>query len=137
MNSDTAMIATTAAIRPASMLSCPSSGPIVRSSRNLRPAGSAPARSSTASSVLASTVKLPVMIPDPPGIADWIVGAEITSLSSTMAKGWPMLLAVYSPNTRAPDGLNRKLTAGRPFWSKAGCASTRSSPETTGTCSIT
>ena len=34
------------------------------------------------------------MIPDPPEMCAWITGAEITSLSSTMAKGLPMFSAV-------------------------------------------
>ncbi len=76
------------------MLSWPSSGPIVRSSRNVSSAGSAPARSSTASSVDSSTVNRPVMIPDPPGMWLWITGAEMTSSSSTIAKGEPMFSAV-------------------------------------------
>jgi len=70
------------------------SGPMVRSSRNSSFAGRAPARKSTASCVLSSTVKFPVMMPDPPGICDRITGAEITSSSSTMAKGAPMFCAV-------------------------------------------
>ncbi len=82
------------ASRPASMLSCPSSGPIVRSSRKVSSAGSAPARSSTARSVDSSTEKLPVMMPDPPGMWLWITGAEITSSSRTIAKGEPMFSAV-------------------------------------------
>ena len=32
----------------------------------------------------------PVMMPDPPGMWLWITGAEITSPSRTMAKGWPI-----------------------------------------------
>ena len=38
--------------------------------------------------------KLPVMIPDPPAMWDWMTGAEMTSSSSTMAKGEPMFSAV-------------------------------------------
>jgi hypothetical protein len=65
-------------------------------------------------------------------IACRITGAEMTSLSSTMAKGAPTFAAVYSPKARAPDGLKRKVTTGRPFWSKLGWLSVRSSPVTTG-----
>ena len=73
------------------------------------------------SSVDSSTVKFPVICPEPPVIACRITGALITSSSSTMAKGAPTLAAVYSPKARAPDGLNRKVTAGWPLcWSKAG-----------------
>ena len=77
------------------------SGPTVRSSRKVIPSGSAPARNSTARLVDSSTVKLPVMMPEPPGIWLWITGALITSSSSTMAKGEPMFSAVYLPNLRA------------------------------------
>ncbi len=94
MNTSTAANATRQAMVPASMLSCPSSGPTVRSSRKVSSAGSAPARSSTARLVDSSTEKLPVMMPDPPGMWLWITGAEITSSSSTMAKGEPMFSAV-------------------------------------------
>jgi hypothetical protein len=95
------------------------SAPRGRSSRR----ASAPARSRTASSVELSTVKLPVICPDPPVIACRITGAEITSSSSTMAKGAPTLAAVYSPKARAPVGLKRKVTTGCPVcWSKGGLA---------------
>jgi len=94
MKASTSTKATMQAILPAAMLSAPSSGPMVRSSRNSRPAGSAPARSSTASCVLSSTVKLPVMMPEPPGMWLWITGALMTSLSRTIAKGLPMFSAV-------------------------------------------
>jgi hypothetical protein len=79
MNTSTATKATSAASSPAAMLSAPSSGPMVRSSRKVISAGSAPARSKTASSVELSTVKLPEICPDPPVIACRITGAEITS----------------------------------------------------------
>ena len=137
MKTPTANIPTMAAILPASMLSCPSSGPTVRSSRKVISAGKAPARKSTARLVDSSSVKLPVMIPDPPVMADWMVGAEMTLLSSTMAKGRPMFAPVYSPNFRAPVTSKLKLTAGRLFWSKEGWALVNSSPVTTGTSSST
>ena len=94
MNSISPTSATSEASLPASIESAPSSGPMVRSSRKVISAGSAPARSNTASCVLSSTVKLPVMIPDPPAMWLWITGAEITWLSRTMAKGLPMFWAV-------------------------------------------
>ena len=94
-------------------------------------AGSAPARSRIASRVDSSGVKLPVMMPDPPEMCAWITGAEITSSSSTIANGLPMFSAVYEPNAAPPAGLNRKLTAGVPFWSKLGWLSTSWSPVTT------
>ena len=65
------------------------------------------------------------------GDVAWITGAEITSSSSTIAKGLPMFSAVYSPKAAPPVGLKRKLTAGRPFWSKLGWLSTSCSPVTT------
>ena len=94
MNSTSPTSATTDASLPAWIESAPSSGPMVRSSRKVISAGSAPARRSTASWVLSSTVKLPVMIPDPPAMWLWITGAEITSPSSTIAKGSPIWAAV-------------------------------------------
>jgi len=50
-------------------------------------AGRAPARSRIDRSLAACTVKLPEICPEPPVIGSRITGAEITSLSSTMAKG--------------------------------------------------
>ncbi len=52
-------------------------------------AGSAPARSSIARSLAPCTVKLPEIWPEPPVIGSRMTGAEITSLSSTMANGSP------------------------------------------------
>jgi hypothetical protein len=46
-----------------------------------------PLRAADGQRVDSSTVKLPVMMPDPPGMWLWITGAEITWSSSTMAKG--------------------------------------------------
>ena len=71
------------------------------------------------------------MMPEPPEICAWITGAEITWLSSTIAKGLPMFCAVYSPKAAPPVGLKRKVTAGRPFWSNEGWLSTSCSPVTT------
>ena len=42
-----------------------------------------------------------------------------------MANGVPMFSAVYWPNILAPVVFNLKLTAGRLFWSKAGCSSVK------------
>ena len=89
MNTITATKATMQAMVPASMLSCPSVGLTVRSSRKVNSAGSAPALSRTARSVDSSTEKLPVICPDPPVIASWICGAVITSSSRTTAKSAP------------------------------------------------
>ena len=72
---------------PASMESAPSEGPTVRSSTIVSLAGSAPDLSWIASYVAVSTVKLPLIWPDPPRIGSRITGAEITLSSSTMANG--------------------------------------------------
>ena len=74
---------------PFSIESWPRPGPTVRSSMMVSGAGSAPARSRMARSLAACTVKLPEIWPEPPRIGSRITGAEITSLSSTMANGWP------------------------------------------------
>ena len=64
-------------------------------------------------------------------IGSRITGAEITSLSSTMANGRPTFSCVACANLRAPEELKRKLTIGSLVrWSKPGCASVRSSPDT-------
>ena len=75
-------------------------------------AGSAPARSRMARSLADSTVKLPEIWPDPPRIGSRMTGAEITSLSSTMANGRPTFSCVTCANLRAPDELKRKVTIG-------------------------
>ena len=68
-------------------------------------AGSAPARSRIARSLALWTVKLPEIWPEPPRIGSRITGAEITSLSSTMAKGLPTFSCVACANLRAPRGV--------------------------------
>ena len=94
-------------------------------------AGSAPARSRIARSLACWTVKLPEIWPEPPVIGSRITGAEITSLSSTIAKGCPTFSDVACANLREPEVLKRKLTIGSPErWSKPGCASVKSPPET-------
>ena len=65
-----------------------------------------------------------------PKICDWIVGAETTFPSSTMAKGRPILAPVTRPNRFAPVAFSVKLTAGLLFWSKLACAVSSSSPLT-------
>jgi hypothetical protein len=136
MKTSTAAKATSAASSPAAMLSAPSSGPMVRSSRKVISAGSAPARSKDRQLGRAFHREVAGDLPRPPVIACRITGAEITSSSSTMAKGAPTLAAVYSPKARAPVGLKRKVTTGCPVcWSKLGWLSVRSSPVTTGVCS--
>ena len=94
-------------------------------------AGSAPARSKTARLSACSTVKLPVIWPEPPVIGPRMRGAEMTLPSSTMANGRPTLSEVTWPKRWPPRRLKRKLTSGSPVReSKPGCASTRSSPDT-------
>ena len=101
-------------------------------------AGKAPARSRIERSFAACTVNPPEIWPDPPMMGSRITGAEITSLSSTMANGLPTFSWVIWANRRAPLLLKRKETTGSPVrWSKPGCASVRSSPETTTRFSIT
>src|SRR6202171_6441424 len=105
--------------------------PPVRASMMVSGAGSARARSRIARSLAACTVKLPEICPEPAVIGSRITGAEITSLSSTMAKGCPTFSEVACANLREPEGLKRTLTIGSPVrWSKPGCASVKSAPET-------
>ena len=67
-------------------------------------------------------------------IGSRITGAEITLLSSTIAKGCPTFSVVACANLREPEVLNLKLTIGSLVrWSKPGWASVRSPPETS-TC---
>ena len=98
------------ALVPASTESAPRPGPTVRSSRIFKGAGSAPARSKIAKSFAVSTVKLPVIRPDPPIIGERITGAEITLSSSTMANGLPTFALVTSPNFLPPTESNLKST---------------------------
>ncbi len=118
------------------MESAPKPAPTVLSSRTSSGAGRAPERSSKAKSLADLTVKLPLITPLPPKMALWITGAEITSLSRTIAKRSPILFLVASPNFLPPKPLNLKLTTGSPSW-KDGWASIRFSPPTTGLRLIT
>ena len=94
-------------------------------------AGKAPARSRIDRSLALCTVKLPEICPDPPRIGSRITGAEITSLSSTIAKGLPTFSCVTCANLRAPLVLKRNETIGSLVrWSKPGCASVNSPPDT-------
>ena len=68
----------TPASLPASIESAPSEGPTVRSSTIVSFAGSAPERSWMASWFADSTVKLPLICPEPPRMGSRITGAEIT-----------------------------------------------------------
>ncbi len=97
---------------PISMASAPRSAPTVRSSITVSGAGSAPARSRAARSVVCCTVKLPEICPEPPMIGSRMTGALSTLLSSTIANGLPTLTRVMSPNCRAPRLSNRNETTG-------------------------
>ena len=78
-----------------------------------------------------STVKLPEIWPLPPRIGSRMTGAEMTSSSSTIANGRPTFSCVTCANLRAPEVLNLNDTIGSlVFWSKPGCASVSSSPDT-------
>ena len=83
-----------------------------RSSTTASFAGSAPARSCTASCLAASTVKLPLTCPEPPRIGSRITGDDRTTSSSTMANGRPTFSAVYLAKARAPALLKRKVMTG-------------------------
>ena len=65
--------------------------------------------------VALSTVKLPVISPDPPRIGDWIVGWDNTLLSRMMANGLPTFSCVARPKRLRPGGveLEGDTTAGR------------------------
>ena len=78
MNAAIATVATIEAMMPARIESRPRLGPTVRSSTIVSFAGSEPARSRMARSLADSTVKLPLIWPEPPRIGSRICGAEIT-----------------------------------------------------------
>ncbi len=127
-----------AALMPAEMESAPRPGPTVRSSITVSGAGNAPARSRIARSFADCAVKLPEIWPEPARIGSRITGAEITLLSSTIAKGLPTLSRVAFAKRREPALLKRKFTTHSPVrWSVPGCASIRSSPATTTRFSMT
>ena len=86
------------AILPAAIESAPNPGPTERSSTIFRGAGNAPARNKTAKSVASCEVKLPVIIPEPPVIAELITGAVITTPSRTTANLFPIFSEVALPN---------------------------------------
>ena len=96
------------------MESAPRLAPTVRSSMTVSLAGSAPERSSTARSFACCTVKLPLICPVPPRIGSRMTGAEITLLSSTMAKGSPTFSWVTLPKRLAPAASKRNVTTGSP-----------------------
>ena len=78
-------------------------------------AGSAPARSTLASSSASWVVKRPVMTPWSE-IWDWMVGALATLPSRTMARRRPTLLPVSRLNFSAPWGFRVNCTSGALVW---------------------
>ena len=94
-------------------------------------AGRAPDRSIRARLLAVSTVKLPVISPEPPRIGPSIRGEDRILLSMTMANSLPTFSKVVSPNRLAPMPLKRKAIDGRPFWSVDCWALVSISPETT------
>ena len=118
------------AILPAAIESAPNPGPTERSSTIFRGAGNAPARNKTAKSVASWEVKLPVIIPEPPVIAELITGAVITTPSRTTANLFPILSEVALPNFWAPLVSNLKETAWPSVGSKDAYASIKFSPPT-------
>ena len=98
-----------------------SSGPCVSVSCSTNVSGRAPNFSALARLVdedwVNGFVWLPVMIAWPPRIGSWLVGAESTEPSRTIAICWPALgllvfemavLVVASPNCLVPSELNDK-----------------------------
>src|SRR5262249_22583748 len=86
------------------------SGSTTCCSTTLRRPGSVPDRSSRAMLWASWTVNRPDIWPEPPRIGSRMIGAESTSLSSTMANGRPTLSWVSWAKRRVPLALNRKLT---------------------------
>ena len=86
------------AILPAAIESAPKPAPTDLSSTISSGAGRAPALNNTAKSEAPCASKLPVIIPEPPVIALFILGAVITTPSSNTANLLPTLLEVILPN---------------------------------------
>ena len=94
MKIQTPNIPSIAAILPADIESAPNPGPTDLSSIISRGAGRAPALNNTARSVASWLVKLPVIIPEPPVIAELITGAVITTPSKITANLLPTFSVV-------------------------------------------
>ena len=106
-------------IRPVRTESAPRVGPTVRSSIILTGAGKEPARKAMARSVASSRVKCPVITALPPEIRSWILGAEYTFLSRTMASRLLILAPVIRSKILAPLRLNSMPTWGCWNWSNS------------------
>ena len=74
-----------------------------------------------------------VISPWPPGIAELMLGAEMTVPSRTIAKKLPTLFVVYVPNFAAASLESSKSTTGWPFWSMAAVADVIDEPSKSGT----
>ena len=74
-------------------------------------AGRAPALNKTAKSETSWLLKLPVIMPEPPVIAERITGAVITYPSNKTAKRFPTFSDVALPNFYAPTVSNLNETA--------------------------
>ena len=75
-------------------------------------ATNAPALSKRASSLADSVVKLPEIMPLPPVIGEFMLGALKILLSKTIASLFPILFLVASANNLAPTSLKDILTEG-------------------------
>src|SRR6266540_4070116 len=115
------------AVIPLRIESSPSEGPTVRSSRYVRPAGRAPARSTSARSLASSGVKLPVICPVSV-IRSWIRGADCTRLSRMIARNLPTLAPVAAENFSAPAAVRKNVTELEPNWPRDGRAFFKSRP---------
>ena len=82
-----------------------------------------------ASREASSAVKRPVIWASPPEMRSWTTGAEITTLSSTMAICFPTRRAVASSKSFAPSGLKESDTPMRPSLSGLTEAVSRSFPD--------
>ncbi|EKD65247.1 MAG: hypothetical protein ACD_50C00150G0002 [uncultured bacterium] len=80
----------------------PKEGPTVVCPISLRGAGSAPAFNWIARFFACSCLKLPVITASPLRIGCCTTGAEITTLSRTIATGFPTFLWVISANNFDP-----------------------------------
>ena len=116
-------------IIPASIESCPRSGPTVLSSIMLRGAGKAPDLNNKAKSVADWNVKSPDIWPDPPIIGSLTDGALIILPSSIIASLFPTPVLVAFPNFFAPTLSKVKDTTVSLVWEFIdGFASTKLSP---------
>ena len=77
-------------------------------------AGSAPARSTMARSLDEAMSKLPVIEASPDGMRSRMLGAELTTPSSTIASWRPTLLPVMRAKSARPLGVSFMLTPHAP-----------------------